>query len=726
MSRISMQVSRKQKVAADMLFKTPVMLLVALLVQFSQAITDPNDVAGLQVLFTSLNSPGQLTSWVASNGDPCGQSWLGVKCRGSSVIEVSIPNLQLSGTLGYQLTSLTSLTLFDVSNNVISGTIPYQLPPNLETLNLGNNHFADVLPYSISQMTKLTYLNASHNQLSGSLSDMFSNLTNLKSMDLSFNSISGSLPQSFVDLTSLTSLFIQNNQFSGDLNVIADLKFENLEVENNQFTGWIPTSFNNIPNFKSSGNSFSSSPAPPPPPFTPPPPAPPSSSNNGRSPRAPSSASDSGGGGGTVLNGGAIAGIVIACILGIIVVILIIMFFCWKPKENAFDEEKQPIPAVVALPVTSTKGVKENVEQRPASSPTDGFSLKPPPLAPAQAEALTGKKPPTKRAKHPITASAFSVADLQLATNSFSQENLVGEGTLGRVYKAELPDGKLLAVKKIDITSSSSIQKEEDFMDVISNISRLRHGNIAELVGYCTEHGQRLLVYEFLNKGALSDVLHVSDEAAKQELTWNVRVKVALGSARALEYLHEVCQPSVVHKNFKSANILLDDELNPHLSDCGIAAFSPSPERQVSTQMTDSFGYSAPEYAMSGIYTWKSDVYSFGVVMLELLTGRKPLDSERPRIEQSLVRWATPQLHDIDALAKMVDPALKGMYPAKSLSRFADIIAQCVQPEPEFRPPMSEVVQSLVRLMQRATLSKRRSGDEQKGLDNHDLADGSL
>nr|GMD32240.1 protein STRUBBELIG-RECEPTOR FAMILY 6-like [Ipomoea batatas] len=125
-------------------------------------------------------------------------------------------------------------------------------------------------------------------------------------------------------------------------------------------------------------------------------------------------------------------------------------------------------------------------------------------------------------------------------------------------------------------------------------------------------------------------------------------------------------------------------------------------------------GYGAPEVAMSGQYTIKSDVYSFGVAMLELLTGRTPFDSSRPRPEQSLVRWATPQLHDIDALSKMVDPALKGLYPVKSLSRFADVIALCVQPEPEFRPPMSEVVEALVRLVQRANMSRRTFGADSR------------
>jgi serine/threonine protein kinase len=134
-----------------------------------------------------------------------------------------------------------------------------------------------------------------------------------------------------------------------------------------------------------------------------------------------------------------------------------------------------------------------------------------------------------------------------------------------------------------------------------------------------------------------------------------------------------------------------------------------------------SAGYTAPEVDMTAQYTLKSDVYSFGVVMLELLTGRRPFDSSRPRSEQSLVRWATPQLHDIDALDRMVDPALKGLYPAKSLSRFADVLALCVQPEPEFRPPMSEVVQALVRLVQRANMTKRMlDGDTSRRADDQD------
>lgn len=180
-------------------------------------------------------------------------------------------------------------------------------------------------------------------------------------------------------------------------------------------------------------------------------------------------------------------------------------------------------------------------------------------------------------------------------------------------------------------------------------------------------------------------------------------MQMALGAARALEYLHEACDPPFVHRNFKAGNILIDDDLIVHLSDCGLAPLIASGNViQLSGQLLSTYGYGAPEFE-SGVYTAKSDVYSFGVVMLELLTGRKSYDSALIRGEQVLVRWAVPQLHDIDALSGMVDPCLNGEYPAKSLSRFADIISRCVQSEPEFRPMMSEVVQDLQRMLQRGS-----------------------
>jgi serine/threonine protein kinase len=188
---------------------------------------------------------------------------------------------------------------------------------------------------------------------------------------------------------------------------------------------------------------------------------------------------------------------------------------------------------------------------------------------------------------------------------------------------------QVLAVKKVDDSALLSLYggDQDAFLELVSNVSRLRHPNIVPLTGYCVEHGQRLLVYEYVGNRTLHDVLqHLSDDdGASKKLTWNTRVRIALGTARALEYLHEVCIPPVVHsRTFKASNILLDEEYSPHLSDCGLAAALTT--AVVSAEAVGSFGYSAPEVAMSGTYTAKSDVYSFGVVMLELLTGRKPLD----------------------------------------------------------------------------------------------------
>lgn len=263
---------------------------------------------------------------------------------------------------------------------------------------------------------------------------------------------------------------------------------------------------------------------------------------------------------------------------------------------------------------------------------------------------------------------------------------------LGTVYRAELPTGKLLAVKKLDAAVSRK-QSNEDFLELVSIVSKLQHPNVVELVGYCAEHGQQLLVYEYCKTGTLHEALHLDDQIHKK-LSWNTRIRLALGAARALEYLHEVCQPAIVHKNFKSANILLDDKLVVQVSDCGLA---PLISASYMSQMSGC-GYGASEVEL-GSYTSKSDVFSFGVVMLEILTGRKSHDRSRPRGEQYLVRWAIPQLHDIEALSRMVDPSLNGAYPSKSLSRFADIISLCLQPEPEFRPPMSEIVQNLIQMI---------------------------
>ncbi|XP_075489199.1 protein STRUBBELIG-RECEPTOR FAMILY 8-like isoform X1 [Primulina tabacum] len=700
----------EKAVAISSLFLTRLLVIwAAVILSFGvpvDATTDPNDVQGLQILYTSLNSPWQLTGWRYSGGDPCGELWKGVICQGSSVVSLQMSGLGLSGTMGYLLNNLVSVKSLDLSGNSIHDSIPYQLPPNLTSLNLANNIISGNLPYSLSSMTSLTYLNVSRNILSQGVGDMFANHSALANLDISFNNFTGDLPPSFSFLTNLSTLRVQNNKLTGSLNVLVGLPLIDLNVANNNFSGWIPQELNSVTNFVYDGNVFANGPAPPPPPYTPPPPG---RSGNGSN-HTPQSGHtpESNARNGNKKNGfttGSILGLVVGS-LSATILLLLALVFCLRRESKKETSARTSVGTLPGIDKVNTEMQEHRV--KPTATVSD---QKPTAMENMTIERLQGKNGSVKRVKSPITATSFTVATLQTATNSFSQENLIGEGSLGRVYRAEFPNGKIMAIKKID-SAALSLQEEDNFLEAISNMSRLRHPNIVALAGYCAEHGQRLLVHDYIGNSNLHDMLHYADERSKM-LTWNARVRVALGTARALEYLHEVCLPSVVHRNLKSANILLDDEFNPQLSDCGLASLTPNTERQVSSaQVIGSFGYSAPEFALSGMYTVKSDVYSFGVVMLELLTGRKPLDSLRVRSEQSLVRWATPQLHDIDALSKMVDHVLNGMYPAKSLSRFADIIALCVQPEPEFRPPMSEVVQALVRLMQRAVIVKRQPSED--------------
>ncbi|XP_011031253.1 PREDICTED: protein STRUBBELIG-RECEPTOR FAMILY 5 [Populus euphratica] len=649
--------------------------------------TDSEDVSALNVMFTSLNSPSKLSGWQSSGGDPCGDSWEGIQCSGSSVTQIKLSGFGLTGSLGYQLSNLKSVTYFDVSKNNLKNDMPYQLPPNAATLDLSNNGFTGSVPYSISQMTKLQNLNLNQNKLNGQLSDMFQKLSKLKTLDLSHNSISGNLPQSFSALSSLSTLHLQDNEFTGTIDVLARLPLKDLNIKDNEFTGWVPDSLNGIDNLETGGNAWSSGPAP-----------------RGKSSSAHGKGSGKGG-----MNGLAIALIVLASLVVVGLLIILLSKRRSSPSSNFLEEDNgswhrafTPLSSHELSNDTRAAIKKEFKEIEPMNL-SGSIDIKNLQKAPS-----VGYKPPPSDFSESISDNefairlnagrstsvrsiAFSLTDLQTATGNFASGRLIGEGSLGPVYRAKYPDGKVLAVKMID--SSLFQGAKQEFSEIASSISKVHHQNIAELVGYCSEQGHSMLIYEYFRNGSLHEFLHVSDDYSKP-LTWNTRVRIALGTARAVEYLHEVCSPSFIHKNIKSSNILLDLELNPCLCDYGLANFHHRTSQNLGA------GYNAPECTKPSAYTMKSDVYSFGVVMLELLTGRQPFDSSKPKSEQCLVRWATPQLHDIDALDKMVDPALRGLYPPKSVSRFADIISLCAQVEPEFRPPMSEIVQALVRLFQ--------------------------
>ncbi|WOL02081.1 putative serine/threonine-protein kinase PBL7 [Canna indica] len=302
----------------------------------------------------------------------------------------------------------------------------------------------------------------------------------------------------------------------------------------------------------------------------------------------------------------------------------------------------------------------------------------------------------------------FNYKQLHLATGGFGKGNVVGHGSFGAVYRGVLPDGRKVAVKLMDRPGK---QGEEEFKMEVELLTRLHSPYLLILVGHCSDGSHRLLVYEFMANGGLQEHLYPTRGSCGgiSKLDWDTRMQIALEAAKGLEYLHEHVSPPVIHRDFKSSNILLDNNFHAKVSDFGLAKLgSDKAGGHVSTRVLGTQGYVAPEYALSGRLTTKSDVYSYGVVLLELLTGRLPVDMDRPPGEVVLVTWALPCLNDRDKVIQIMDPALEGQYSMKDAVQVAAIAAMCVQPEADYRPLMADVVQSLVPLVKNR-LSKRSS-----------------
>ncbi|XP_051152197.1 pto-interacting protein 1-like [Andrographis paniculata] len=299
----------------------------------------------------------------------------------------------------------------------------------------------------------------------------------------------------------------------------------------------------------------------------------------------------------------------------------------------------------------------------------------------------------------PIVVPSISVDELKEVTNNFSSESLIGEGSYGRVHYGVLKNGRAAAIKKLD----TSKQPDDEFLAQVSMVSRLKHENFVELLGYCVDGNQRVLAYEFASNGSLHDILHgrkgVKGAQPGPVLTWHQRVKIAVGAAKGLEYLHEKAEPHIIHRDIKSSNVLIFDDDVAKIADFDLSNQAPDMAARLhSTRVLGTFGYHAPEYAMTGQLNSKSDVYSFGVVLLELLTGRKPVDHTLPRGQQSLVTWATPKLSE-DKVRQCIDARLGGEYPPKAVAKMAAVAALCVQYEADFRPNMSIVVKALQPLL---------------------------
>ncbi|XP_042491587.1 serine/threonine-protein kinase PBL34-like isoform X2 [Macadamia integrifolia] len=310
-----------------------------------------------------------------------------------------------------------------------------------------------------------------------------------------------------------------------------------------------------------------------------------------------------------------------------------------------------------------------------------------------------GPLPSEKKPDHQLLQ--FSFQELKSATGNFRPDSILGEGGFGYVFKGWIEEnstapakpgsGITVAVKSL---KPDALQGHREWVAEVDFLGQLHHPNLVKLIGYCIEDDQRLLVYEFMTRGSLENHLF----RRTLPLPWISRIKIALGAAKGLAFLHGGSEP-VIYRDFKTSNILLDTEYNAKLSDFGLAKAGPQGDKtHVSTRVVGTYGYAAPEYVMTGHLTSRSDVYSFGVVLLEVLTGRRSMDKNRPSGEQNLVAWARPYLADKRKLFQLVDPRLELNYSVKGVQKVAQLAYYCLSRDPKSRPSMDEVVKGLTPL----------------------------
>ncbi|KAA8536661.1 hypothetical protein F0562_029139 [Nyssa sinensis] len=295
-------------------------------------------------------------------------------------------------------------------------------------------------------------------------------------------------------------------------------------------------------------------------------------------------------------------------------------------------------------------------------------------------------------------ARCFSFEELKKFTNNFSEANDIGSGGYGKVYRGILPSGQLVAVKR---AQQGSMQGGLEFKTEIELLSRVHHKNVVGLVGFCFKQGEQMLVYEYIPNGTLKESLSGKSGI---RLEWIRRLRIALGAARGLQYLHDLANPPIIHRDIKSNNILLDEHLNAKVADFGLSKpMSDTGRSHVTTQVKGTMGYLDPEYYMTQQLTEKSDVYSFGVLLLELITARNPIEKGKYIVRE--VRQSMDKAKNLYNLHGMLDPTIGLGTQPKGLEKFVDLAFRCVEESGAARPTMSEVVKEIENIMQLAGLN---------------------
>nr|QAS62456.1 LRR receptor-like kinase family protein [Sedum alfredii] len=559
-----------------------------------------------------------------------------------------------SGELPKEIANVTVLELFDVHNNYFSGEVPaeFGMLVNLEQLDLSRNSFIGEIPDSLGNLSYLNKLNLNNNLLIGLVPRSIRNLQRLTLLDLSSNSLSGDIPSEIGFMTSLAiGLDLSSNEFRGELpDTISRLtKLQSLNLADNMLTGGIEVlgmltslaslniSFNNFsgpipvtPFFKSLGlNSYLENP------------------NLCQSMD-----------GSTCYNGILRRNKVKAAKIAALVTVVLA------------SVTMAAIASWIMLNKNNKNTIDKSLHMSTSTSSVDDFSY-----------------PWTFI---PFQKLNFTIVDI---LNCLKDENMIGKGFSGVVYKAEMPNGEQIAVKKLWKT-----MKDEDPVDTfaaeIQILGNIRHRNILKLLGYCyNKYGVKLLLFNYISNGNLQQVLQ-----ANRNLDWETRYKIAIGSAQGLSYLHHDCVPAILHRDVKCNNILLDSKFEPYIADFGLAKLMHSPNyHHAMSRVAGSYGYIAPEYSYTMNITEKSDVYSYGVVLLEILSGRSAIES-RVGDGMHIVEWVKKKMGSYEPAMTVLESKLQSLpdQMVQEMLQTLGIAMFCVNASPAERPTMKEVVALLM------------------------------
>ncbi|CAL0314907.1 unnamed protein product [Lupinus luteus] len=595
--------------------------------------------------------------------------------------DVSFRDNQLTGVIPPSLTALASLTVVNLTNNYLQGSPPKfkdGVRVDNDMVN-GNNRFctkevgkpcSPLVNTLLSAVEPLGYPKkladswkgndpcpGGNNEWLGIVCS--ASPVNISVINFQHMGFSGNISPKFASLTSVTKLFFANNSLTGiipsELTTMPLLK--ELDVSNNNLYGKVP-SFRPEVVIKIDGNP-----------------------NIGKDPPPASDSGDNSGGEVKKNNVGIIVGIV----AGVVILLgLGAALFIKSRRKKLQHVSKVQIPNEIVMDPHHF----EDGNAKKASVAGGGIGSYSPSSSAQNAEAGN---------------MVFSIQVLREVTNNFNEKNILGRGGFGTVYKGELHDGTKIAVKRMESGIMGEGEKGlSEFKSEIAVLTKVRHRHLVALLGHCLEGNERLLVYEYMPQGPLSmHLFECKEDDGSQPLEWKRRLIIALDVARGVEYLHGLAQQIFIHRDLKPSNILLGDDMRAKVSDFGLVRLVPEGQASFETRLAGTFGYLAPEYAVTGRVTTKVDVYSYGVILMEMITGRKAIDNSQPEENVHLVTWFRRMLLNRDSFRKIIDPAIDVEDEAlDSFRTVAELAGHCCAREPYQRPDMSNVVNVLAPLVE--------------------------